>query len=385
MKPEPGMEEEYSKRLLQTNRIIIMLLGILCAIALGGVLYLARSFVLPFALAVFIYYVLNPVITFFEKRHVPTVFPILLVLFITFLSLNLLGIIVFSSVKSFAANSEQYEEKINGISYEVFKFLEIPLEHLPDETAISDTSSAEITLPEDYTQKPRGRVKFSLWQNLKKFSISGVILKTLGSILNFLSDTVLVMLFLLFILAGRNQLTRKIGRAFKPEVSEKISVIVTNTNRQIQKYLVAKTFISLFTGFLVTVVLLGFGVEFALVWGILTFLLNYIPTIGSIIATLLPLGVALLQFVDHPVMVIWIALCLVLVQFSIANLLEPRIMGRSLNLSPLVVLTSLMFWGWLWGIIGMFLAVPLAVIGKIIFENISSMRFISVLMSAYRD
>jgi AI-2 transport protein TqsA len=125
-------------------------------------------------------------------------------------------------------------------------------------------------------------------------------------------------------------------------------------------------------------------VEFALVWGMLTFLLNFIPTIGSFVAVLLPLGVAFFQFSDHLIMLFWLALILIAIQFTIGNLVDPRVVGKSLNLSPLVVLFSLIFWGWLWGIIGMFLAVPLAVIAKIIFENIDSLRFLSVLMSARR-
>ena len=379
------MNSEQTEKIIRTNRFLIILLGILCTIALGTVLYLSRSIVLPFALAVFIYYILNPLITFFEKRRVPKLFSIFLVLIITFAIFNLVGIIVFTSVKSFAANSEQYEKQIVDLSYKAFQFFEVPLEYLPSEDQSADTLSTEIQLSDSTFQEAGQNQRFSLWQSLKKFSVSGVVLKTLGSILNFLQDTVLVMLFLLFILVGRNQLTGKVSRAFKPETSAKISDIIINTNNQIQKYLVTKTFISLLTGILVTIVLLLFDVEFALVWGILTFLLNFIPTIGSFIATILPLGVAFLQNIDHPIIVLWIFLCLFLVQFSVANLLEPRIVGRSLNLSPLVVLTSLMFWGWLWGIIGMFLAVPIAVIAKILFENIESLRFLSVLMSAYRD
>jgi len=352
------------RKFLSENRLIAAFLGILSAIAIGLVLYYTRSIILPFALAVFISYVLNPLITFFEKRKIPVAIAILLSIIITFLILNLVGVLIYGSIKSFAADFPKYEARVDQIYQGVLRFLDIPQAPLVEGEQEGD--------------------RFGILADIKNLSISGIILKTLGSIMNFLSNTALVLLFLLFILMGRKQLTHKIELAFKQDLSTRISSIITNINKEIQKYLVAKTLISFITGALATIVLLLFDVEFALVWGMLTFLLNFIPTIGSFVAVLLPLGVAFFQFSDHLIMLFWLALILIAIQFTIGNLVDPRVVGRSLNLSPLVVLFSLIFWGWLWGIIGMFLAVPLAVIAKIIFENIDSLRFLSVLMSARR-
>jgi AI-2 transport protein TqsA len=346
------------------NRIIVACLGILSAIAIGLVLYYTRSIILPFALAVFISYVLNPLITFFEKRKIPVAIAILLSIIITFLILNLVGVLIYGSIKSFAADFPKYEARVDQIYHSVLRFLDIPQAPIAGEEQEGD--------------------RFGIMADIQNLSVSGIILKTLGSIMNFLSNTALVLLFLLFILVGRKQLTHKIELAFKHEMSSRISSIITNINKEIQKYLVAKTLISFITGALAAIVLFLFGVEFALVWGLLTFLLNFIPTIGSFAAVLLPLGVAFFQFSDHLIMLFWLALILIAIQSTIGNVVDPRVVGKSLNLSPLVVLFSLIFWGWLWGIIGMFLAVPLAVIAKIIFENIDSLRFLSVLMSARR-
>lgn len=346
------------------NRIIVACLGLLSAIAIGLVLYYTRSIILPFALAVFISYVLNPLITFFEKRKIPVAIAILLSIIITFLILNLVGVLIYGSIKSFAADFPKYEARVDQIYHSVLKFLDIPQAPIAGGEQEGD--------------------RFGIMADIQNLSISGIILKTLGSIMNFLSNTALVLLFLLFILVGRKQLTHKIELAFKHEMSARISSIITNINKEIQKYLVAKTLISFITGALAAIVLFLFGVEFALVWGLLTFLLNFIPTIGSFAAVLLPLGVAFFQFSDHLIMLFWLALILIAIQSTIGNVVDPRVVGKSLNLSPLVVLFSLIFWGWLWGIIGMFLAVPLAVIAKIIFENIDSLRFLSVLMSARR-
>ena len=358
------MKQNSEKSHTIENKIIIVCLGILSAIAIGLVLYYTRSIILPFALAVFISYILNPLITFFEKRKIPVSIAILLSIIVTFLILNLCGVLIYGSIKSFASDFPKYEARVDNIYHNVLEFLDIPQAPVTGDIQEGD--------------------RFGILADIKNLSVSNIIIKTLGSLMNFLSNTALVMLFLLFILIGRKQLTHKIQFAFDQDLSSRISTIITNINKEIQKYLVAKTLISFLTGVLVTIVLFLFNVEFALVWGMLTFLLNFIPTIGSFVAVLLPLGVAFFQYGDHLITLLWIALILIAIQFTVGNLVDPRVVGRSLNLSPLVVLFSLIFWGWLWGIIGMFLAVPLAVIAKIIFENIDSLRFLSVLMSGKR-
>jgi AI-2 transport protein TqsA len=215
------MKQTPEKSRLIENRIIIACLGILSAIAIGLVLYYTRSIILPFALAVFISYILNPLITFFEKRKIPVAIAILLSIIITFLILNLVGVLIYGSIKSFAADFPKYEARVDQIYHGVLRFLDIP--------------QAPITGGEQEGDR------FGIMADIQNLSISGIILKTLGSIMNFLSNTALVLLFLLFILIGRKQLTHKIELAFKQDLSKRISTIITNINKEIQKYLVAKT------------------------------------------------------------------------------------------------------------------------------------------------
>ena len=347
--------------LIRENRIIIALLSIVAAIAIGFVLHQTSSIILPLALAGFISYVLNPMITFFEKRKIPTFFAISFALIITFLFLNLFGMLIYTSIRSFASEFPRYSARITLLVQQVLDYLNIPREAL--------------TVPSEEGER------FPLLNSIRELSLHKIILNTLGSVLNFMSNTFLVLLFLLFILIGRNQLIRKVESAFEGETALQIGGIIRNINRQIQKYLIAKGFMSAATGFFFFVVLSFFKVEFAIIWGILAFLLNFIPNIGSLIATVLPLLIAFIQFGGNITSVLWLAIILVGIQVIIGNFIDPRIVGQRLNLSPLVVLFSLMFWGWLWGIIGMFLAVPFSVIIKIVFENIESLRFISVLMS----
>ncbi|GAB4373522.1 MAG: AI-2E family transporter [Calditrichia bacterium] len=360
-KKRTEMVRQPREIIIQGNRIIIGLLSILTVVAVGIVLYQIRSIILPFALAVFITFILNPMIEFFEKHRIPSFLAIIFALVITFLVLNFFGVMAYTSVKSFASEFPQYEERLNRILSRVVQFLNIPQEVLDSENRTQDGIN---------------------WlASVKDLSLHTIVLNTLGSIVNIISNSLLVLLFMLFIFIGRNQLVVKVKLAFEAQMANRIVEILQNINAQIQKYLIAKTMISLATGLLYAVVLSLFGVEFAIIWGILAFLLNFIPNIGSVIATILPLSIAFLQFEGISTL-IWLALILSSIQFVIGNLIDPRVIGRSLNLSPLMVLFSLMFWGWLWGIIGMFLAVPLMVIIKIVFENIESLRFISVLMSA---
>jgi predicted PurR-regulated permease PerM len=146
-------------------------------------------------------------------------------------------------------------------------------------------------------------------------------------------------------------------------------------------YIALKTFVSAFHGLLSFAVLAAFGVEFAVMWGVLIFLLNFIPYLGSLVAVSLPIALSFLQYVEGSWRPLLITLLLLLIQRAVDNYIEPRLTGHKLGLSPLLVLLSLAFWGWLWGVVGMILAVPLTVIGKIILENIRETKPLATLIS----
>lgn len=147
---------------------------------------------------------------------------------------------------------------------------------------------------------------------------------------------------------------------------------------EIQRYLALKTLISAATGLLVGISAWLLGVDFALLWGLLAFFLNFIPNVGSLIAAIPAVLIALLQ---HGV---WTAIALmavyVVINLLLGNVIEPAMLGRSLGLSPAVVILSLVFWGWVWGAVGMFLSVPLTMVGKIVLEHTNDYRWIAALM-----
>jgi predicted PurR-regulated permease PerM len=206
----------------------------------------------------------------------------------------------------------------------------------------------------------------------------------MGPFFSFISNLFLVLIFMVFIMAGRGQVLPKINRAFTRERASRVSGVIQNIDSQIQRYLAVKTVVSFFTGLFALIVMMLFGLDFAILFGLLTFLLNYIPNIGSFIATVFPVFIAVFQF-DTIWPAVWILIILVVIQQVMGSIVEPRLMGESLDLSPLVILFFLFFWGWLWGIPGMILAVPIAAIVKIVLSNIPELDFIAVFMSKGKE
>ena len=153
-----------------------------------------------------------------------------------------------------------------------------------------------------------------------------------------------------------------------------------NINVQIMRYILIKTLMSAGTGILTGFACALFGIKFAVLWGFLAFLFNYIPYIGSIAAVILPIVLSVLQF-PGSYLPVFSALSLIIIQLTIGSYLDPEIMGNRFNLSPIIILISLFFWGYVWGMVGTFLAVPITAIIKIVIQNIDSTRFIAVLMS----
>jgi len=154
--------------------------------------------------------------------------------------------------------------------------------------------------------------------------------------------------------------------------------------KRVKRFIITKTILSAITGILVGIILGLCGVKFALVFGFLAFLLNFIPSLGSIIATLLPVPVILMGGLSPTVTVIAIALP-AFIQFAVGNVIEPKIMGESLDLHPVTLLMALIFWGIIWGIVGMLLAAPITAIIKILFERLDVTRPIAHLLAGRLD
>ena len=202
---------------------------------------------------------------------------------------------------------------------------------------------------------------------------------------DFASQFGVVFIFVIFLLVEQQFFDIKLDAIVRDKARrEQIRSLLDRVGRDIQSYLWIMTFVSILTAGLSYGVMIAVGLEHAAFWAFLIFILNFIPTIGSIIGTILPSLYGLLQFGDFNPFIILLA-AIGIIQFLVGNVLQPRLSAKTLNLSQFVVILSLFVWGAMWGIVGMFLAVPITAILMIVFANFPSTRMVAALLSESGD
>ncbi|HYN22821.1 MAG TPA: AI-2E family transporter [Thermoanaerobaculia bacterium] len=342
---------------MRNTKLIVVFLGILVFLALGFVLHLLKAILLPFVIAVFLAQIFIPALAALRRRKVPAAVGILLILVGVSAMLFVFSWMIYSSAMSFRESLPRYETRLAGLL---------------------DGAVDRLVATFPFLREPVERFR---WQEMVEVSsLTGLLAAGVGSFLVFFNEIFLVLLYLVFLLAGSESFPAKLRRALA-DSTERVAAVLANIEAEVRKYLLTKTLVNLANGLLVTLLLALFGVDFALLWGFLTFIAHYIPTVGAVISVGLPAVFLLLQFESTGWALLIAALNMAL-QFTIGNVIEPRIMGHSLDLSPVLVLLSLIFWGWLWGAWGMILAVPITSTLKIVCENIEGLRPLSILMSS---
>ncbi len=314
------------------RRIQTVCLLILSTVAIAAALYWLRAVMIPFVLAVFLAFGLSPFIDL-QMRYlrVPRALAVLETVVVGFVILSLLAGLVSISLRQLTANVGAYQAQIEQLAKQATLLLERFGINPP--TAFNPLSLVSVG------------------------TIGSMLVGTTNAILGILSQGLLVMIFLFFLLIGRTPGARP------------ISGIWGEVESRIKLYIVTKVLTSAATGGLVGTVLWLLGVDLALVFGLFAFLLNFIPNVGSIVATLLPLPVVLMSpDASATTAVLAIAVPSV-IQFVIGSVVEPNIMGSSLDLHPVAILLALVVWGTLWGIVGMLLATPITAVMKILFEK----------------
>ncbi len=220
---------------------------------------------------------------------------------------------------------------------------------------------------------------------IKNFDISSMLSGFAGAVATFAGSMTMVLIYLLFMFLESKNFKKKLSSVVeKLPNSKEIREVFLEINSDINEYLGIKFISSLITGILSYLVLSVIGVDFATFWALLIFLLNFIPTVGSIVATIFPTLITLVQFSSiYPFIIV--AVMLITIQITIGSILEPRFMGKSLNLSPLVILLSLALWGKIWGVLGMFISVPIMVSINIVLAKFPATKPIAVLLSSDGD
>jgi AI-2 transport protein TqsA len=342
---------------MRDTKIILILLAVLTFLLLGFVLNLLQAILIPLVVAIFLFQIFTPLMAALRARRVPASLAIVIVLIVVSAVLFLSSWILYSSLSSFSDSLPRYQQRLAGF-----------LDH-------SSTWLIE-AIP-----RLRGPLDRFRWEEALEISaVTSLVAAGLGSFLVFFSDLVLILLFLVFLLLGSESFPLKLGRALNPHRAERVAEILRNIEEQVRRYLMTKTLINLGNGLVVAVLFASFGVDFPLLWGFVTFLAHYIPQIGGVLSVGLPTLFLLLQF-NSVGWALFVASLNMAVQFIIGNVVEPEVMGEQLDLSPMFVLLSLIFWGWLWGPWGMVLAVPITATIRIVCENVQPLRPIAVLMS----
>jgi AI-2 transport protein TqsA len=312
-------------------------------------LRIAAPLLIPIAVATFIAIVSLPALMAFTRAGVPRPLAILLVVLLDALVLGVIGWIVFESASEVGAVLPAYLIRFQELEASLLATLQR-----------WGVDIAMIPYPD-------------LYQPERLFDLATRVLR---GVTGAVSTAFLVLLLLVFMLSEAAILPGKIRRVLGGHAGD-----VAHYARivgEVQRYLALKTAISLTTGLVIGVSAWMLGVDFALLWGLLAFLLNFIPSIGSILAAIPALSIALLQLgLGHTVALAAVYLA---VNVALGNFLEPTLMGRRLGLSTLVVVLSLLFWGWVWGIVGMLLSLPLTMAVKIVLENTRDLRWVATLM-----
>lgn len=214
-----------------------------------------------------------------------------------------------------------------------------------------------------------------------QLNLRGAILSVLGSFTVVGMSAFLIVVYAGFLMAERDGFAAKVASALRdPDQAAQANRIVSDINRRIGEYLTVKTAINLILGGICLGILLLFGADFALFWAIVIALLNYIPYVGSLMAVFFPVALSLAQS-GSLWLTVGLGACLMAAQMVVGNWLEPRMIGRQLNLSPFVVLVALSVWSALWGVPGAILAVPMTAMIAIVLNAFPATRFVSVLLS----
>lgn len=325
------MEERVNQQsgiLLSLAAFVVVVAGIKASVEI----------VVPMLLAVFIAVLCSPLMLWLRQRKVPVSLAVFVVIFLFVLVALTLGTVIAGSLQAFYSDLPEYEERLRLQAGQLIVWLQ----------------SMGVEIQQDVIS-----------QYFDPGAAMKMVAKVFSGLGNVLTNTFLILFTVIFILLEASGLPEKVKRA----LGDKTSALdhFQSFSDSVQQYLTIKTLVSMGTGLVAGIWLAVLGVDYAILWALIAFLFNYIPNIGSIIAAIPAMLVALIQI--GPGTMALVALGYVLINTIFGNVVEPKFMGRSLGLSTLVVFVSLIFWGWVLGPVGMLLSIPLTMVVKIALET----------------
>lgn len=316
-------------------------------IVLGG-LILAKAIVIPILLAVFITILIWPFLIWLQDKGLNNTFSLIGVVAMLVIVMTLLGLLISNSLNDFSLNLPVYEAKLKSFVENLVIFLQGKGVELPDNMI------SELIVPARITQ-----------------FVSDII-KGLGTAL---TNGLMILLLVVFMLLEAAVLPKKLHA-----VHADASTHVQGFLKDVKQYMMIKSAFSAITGLLVYIALLFIGLDYAILWGVLAFFLNFVPNIGSIIAAIPAVVLALIQLGFMSAMEV--AVVFLAINIVLGSVLEPKYMGEGLGLSTLVVFISLIFWGWAFGPVGMLLSIPLTIMLKLSLQTNPQTKWIAVLLDS---
>jgi AI-2 transport protein TqsA len=342
---------------LKDVKILMGCVALLTVIAVGFVLQAAQSVFLPLFIAWIISYMMAPAVRFMTRLKVPIAVTTIVLLAVLLYIIAVAGGYLSTLILDSSDRIMDYYQRL---------------------VEIWGQFAARYHITADY---------------LKGVDWAGTLRSTLiafsGSMVTIISKSIMVVVFLMFILFGSPYVGYKMQRAF-PQKYTQVLNILDSISKQIGRFLLVMVLISAATGVCIWLGLSLIGIDFAVTWGVLAFILNFIPTVGSIVASIPPVLVSLVQFYPSahaaafgiPPQVFMTIGVVLIVQVTIGNIITPKVMGDRMNLSPVIILLSLLLWGWLWGVAGALLSMPIAAMIKIVCDNVKQLNMVGVLMGS---
>jgi AI-2 transport protein TqsA len=347
------MDKAFMK--LPVNKPVSFASVLLSIVLVAYILVVGRGLLMPIIMAIFIWHLLNTITN--SVKNTPTIgkyIPYAVCMLIA------LGIVTFFVIQLVNIITNNVNEVIGAIPRYQDNFMHIMAK-----------------LDEKYKVKILAHVQ----QFIQNISVQRILVNVYGVFTSLTSSALIISLYVIFLFIEQHAFRAKMNALFNHSNQKEIfDNIMSHIIKDTQTYIGLKSLMSLITATSSWIIMKWVGLDFAEFWALLIFFLNFIPNIGSIIATIFPAILALVQFQSWGPFSI-ITGGIIIVQFIVGNIIEPRLMGNSLNLSPLVILFALGVWGTLWGILGMFLSVPITVMMMIVFAHFERTRPIAIFLS----
>ncbi|PHR57876.1 MAG: AI-2E family transporter [Arcobacter sp.] len=327
-----------SSPLVKVAAVVIIIAGLIAA----------KSIVIPILLAIFITILTSPLLIWLQDKGLHSGLSLVSIMVVLIFILGMLGILVSSSLNDFMANLPLYEDKFRESMGSILKFFH------DNGFEFSDESISSFVDPS------------------KMAAFASGIIKGFGAAL---TNSFMILLLVVFMLLEASVLPKKL-QTIHADASSHAREFIDN----VKQYMKIKSIFSFITGFIIYLAMLAIGLDYALLWGVLAFMLNFVPNIGSIIAAVPAVLLALIQlgFLGG----LEVGTVFMLVNIILGSILEPKYMGKGLGLSTLVVFLSLLFWGWVFGPVGMLLSIPLTIMLKLALQTNLQTQWIAVLLGS---